>query len=158
LDGFSLELSGTAMSRIAQGWCPALLLMAVSGCTQNASQPTESSNMKPLAVHYGTYINRHGGQPPANEEEFKAYLKTVSPEALKSFNVTDAESLLVSTRDKKPYVIRYGKVTGPAGPGGMPVFAYEQEGVGGKRYIATLVGAVEEVDDARFRELVPDAR
>jgi hypothetical protein len=36
--------------------------------------------------------------------------------------------------------------------------AYEQEGVDGKRYVATVVGAVEEVDEARFRELVPDAK
>ena len=126
-----------------------------SGCTRDASQPTESSNLKPLAVLYGQFINTHRGQPPANEGEFKAYLKTVRPEMLRSLEVTDLESLFVSSRDKKPYVIRYGNVTGPAGPGGVPVVAYEQEGVGGKRYIATTVGAVQEVDEARFRELVP---
>jgi hypothetical protein len=135
-----------------------VLAVAAGGCTRNASQETESSNMKPLAVFYGRFISMHRGQPPASEEEFKSYLKTLSPESLQSFNVTDINSLLVSTRDKKPYVIRYGKVTGPAGPGGMPVVAYEQEGVDGKRYVATVVGAVEEVDEARFRELVPDAK
>ena len=137
---------------------PLVLAVIAGGCTRNASQATESSNMKPLAVAYGRYISSHKGQPPANEGEFKTYLKTLSPESLQSFKVTDVESLLVSTRDNKPYVIRYGKVTGPAGPGGMPVVAYEQEGVNGKRYIATMVGAVEEVDEARFRELVPDAK
>jgi hypothetical protein len=40
----------------------------------------------------------------------------------------------------------------------MPVIAYEQEGIDGKRFIATSVGAIEEVDAARFRELVPDAK
>jgi hypothetical protein len=134
------------------------LLAVAGGCTRNASQATESSNMKPLAVAYGRYISTHKGQPPASEAEFKTYLKSLPPESLQSFNVTDMESLLVSTRDKKPYVIRYGKPSGPAGPGGMPVIAYEQEGVEGKRYIATMVGAVEEVDEARFRELVPDAK
>jgi hypothetical protein len=140
-------------------WKPlSLACVLACGCTRNASQETESSNMKPLAVFYGRYISMHQGQPPANEAEFKTFLQSLSPDSLKSFNVPDVESLLVSTRDKKPYVIRYGKVTGPAGPGGMPVVAYEQEGVDGKRYVATMVGAVEEVDEGRFRELVPDAK
>lgn len=114
--------------------------------------------MKPLAIFYGQYTGSHRGQPPASEEEFKTYLKTIRPEALKSLNVTDIESLLISSRDKKPYVIRYGKVQGPAGPGGMPVFAYEQDGIDGRRYVATSVGAVAEVDETKFRELVPDAK
>ena len=111
--------------------------------------------MKPLAVYYGQYQGKHQGRPPANEAEFKAFLKTLPPEALGSFAVTDVESLFVSSRDKKPYAIKYGKVEGPPGPGGMPVMAYEQEGVGGKRFIATTIGAVEEVDETRFRQLVP---
>jgi hypothetical protein len=135
-----------------------LLLALALGCTRTASQPTESSNMKPLAVFYGQYLGAHRGQPPANEAEFKAFLKTLRPETLKSLNVTDVESLFVSSRDQKPYVIKYGKVTGPLGPGGMPVMAYEQDGAGGKRYVATMVGAVAEVDDVEFRKLVPDAK
>lgn len=114
--------------------------------------------MKPLVVFYGRFIAAHRGQPPASEEEFKAFLKTMSPEALRSFNVSDTETLFVSTRDQKPYVVKYGKATGPAGPGGVPVIAYEQEGVGGRRYIATSVGAVQEVDETEFRKLVPDAK
>jgi hypothetical protein len=135
-----------------------LALGLAVGCTRTASQPTESSNMKPLAVFYGQYLAAHRGQPPANEAEFKTFLKTLRPETLQSLEVTDVDSLFLSKRDQKPYVIKYGKVTGPLGPGGMPVMAYEQEGVAGKRYIATMVGAVAEVDDARFRELVPDAK
>jgi hypothetical protein len=137
----------------------AVVVALLAGCgTTTASRETESSNLKPLAVLYGQYTGTHKGQPPASEDEFKAYLKTVRPEVLKSLNVADTESLFVSSRDQKPYVIKYGKVQGPAGPGGMPVFVYEQEGVGGMRYVATSVGAVAEVDEARFRELVPDAK
>jgi hypothetical protein len=30
--------------------------------------------------------------------------------------------------------------------------------VKGRRYVASLLGAVEDVDEAKFRELVPDAK
>jgi hypothetical protein len=139
----------------------AILALGVSaiGCENAAkSQATESSNLKPLAVLYGQYTGTHKGEPPASEEEFRAYLKTVRPESLQALKVADIDSLFISSRDKKPYVIKYGKVEGPAGPGGMPVFVYEQEGVDGTRYVATAVGAVAAVDDAKFRELVPDAK
>jgi hypothetical protein len=41
------------------------------------------------------------------------------------------------------------------GSGSPPVIAYEQTGSMGKRYIATGLGGVEEVDEARFLQLVP---
>jgi hypothetical protein len=134
------------------------------GCERAASKATESSTIKPLAVFYGQFTGMHKGQPPANEAEFKEFIRNLPPESLKSLNVTDVESLFVSSRDKQPYIVKYGQASGSvgapgkAGPGGMPVIAYEQVGVDGKRYIATTVGAVEEVDDARFRVLVPDAK
>ena len=39
----------------------------------------------------------------------------------------------------------------------MPIIAYEQTGVGDKRLVASSLGGVEEVDEARFRKLVPSA-
>ncbi len=128
------------------------------GCERAASKATESSNLKPLAVFYGQYVGTHKGQAPPSEAEFKGYLKSLRQEQLKSFDIADVDSIFMSSRDKKPYVVKYGAVSGPPGPGGMPVIAYEQDGIDGKRYIATSVGAIEEVDSTRFRELVPDAK
>jgi hypothetical protein len=134
-------------------------LCGLVGCGGSAKeQAEETSSLKPLVIFYGQFTGQHQGRPPADEAEFKAYIKTLDPSALKSFNITDAESLFVSPRDKKPYVILYGGANGPPGPGGQPVVAYEQEGVMGKRYVASNLGAVEEVDDKRFRELVPSAK
>jgi hypothetical protein len=39
----------------------------------------------------------------------------------------------------------------------MPVIAYERTGDGGDRFVAFASGGVEEVDEDRFRQLVPDA-
>ena len=128
------------------------------GCTpRTESQEREQSNLKPLAVFYGRFMGRHRGLPPANEAEFKEFVRSLSTGELASFNVTDLESLFVSSRDGQPYVIIYGQPSGPPGPGGAPVIAYEQVGVGGKRFVASSMAAIEEVDEARFKELVPNA-
>lgn len=138
-----------------------LILACVSflvGCggTQTASQATEESGLKPLAVFYGRFIAQHRGQPPKDEAEFRQFLGTVGAEELASFNVQNIDQIMTSSRDNQPYVVLYGAPTGPAkGPGGAPVIAYEKQGVGGKRFVASNLGGVEEVDEARFKELVP---
>jgi hypothetical protein len=128
------------------------------GCSsQQKNLEEEQSNLKPLAVLYGQFVGRHQGRPPDDEAQFKQFVQTQGKETLASFGVTDVSSLFVSSRDGKPYVIRYGQqaLTGPPGAGGSPVVAYEQEGVDGVRFVATSMGAVERVDEARFKELVP---
>lgn len=128
------------------------------GASQRQSQPREESRLKPLAVFYGQFTGQHRGMAPASEAEFKEFLRTIPPEQLASFQVKDIDTLFVSERDGKPYVILYGNVSAnrPAGPAGAPVIAYEQQGVGGKRFVASSIGAVEEVDEARFKQWVPD--
>jgi len=136
----------------------ALCWLVVAGCSHSASKATEESNLKPLAVFYGRFISQHRGQAPANEAEFKAFVKSLSKAELDGFKITDPESIFVSSRDGKPYATHYGAASGAAGPSGSPVIAYEQAGKGGKRFVATTVGAVEEVDEARFKQLVPTAK
>jgi hypothetical protein len=77
---------------------------------------------------------------------------------LKSLNVSSIEELFVSPRDGKPYKILYGEAAKKApsgGPAGAPVIAYEQQGQGGRRWVASAMGAIEEVDEARLKQLVP---
>ena len=149
-----------ARTVVRAGGCGAILLALCTfplGCgTDSGGEEQERSNLKPLAILYGQYTGKHQGRPPAGEAEFKEYVRSQST-MLESFQVTDPESLFISSRDGKPYVIKYGAADGPPGPGGYPVIAYEQEGVGGKRFVASSVGAVDEVDEATFKELVPDA-
>ncbi len=143
----------------------ALGCVVLLGCsTHNEGQSQEESNLKPLAIFYGQYTGEHQGQGPASEAEFKKYVESLNSEALSSFGITDPSSIFISSRDKKPYVIIYGAgggipdgTGGDAGLAGGPVIAYEQEGVGGKRFIATSLGMIEEVDEARFKQLVPNS-
>ncbi len=136
------------------------LCLLVAGCgSQQVNREEEQSNLKPLATLYGQYIGQHRGQPPATEAAFKEFVKSQGKPLLDSFGKTNVDELFISNRDGKPYVIRCGAAAaqGPPGPAGQPVVIYEQEGVDGKRFVASSMGAVEQVDEARFKELVPGA-
>ncbi|MDZ7616995.1 MAG: hypothetical protein U1E05_08325 [Patescibacteria group bacterium] len=132
-----------------------LLALGCGGARRQAEQ-REESRLKPLALFYGQFTGQHRGRPPASETQLKEFIQAQGPEALASFQVNDVDALFVSERDGKPYVVLYADAAkgNPPGPAGAPVIAYEQEGAGGLRYVASSMGAVEEVDDARFRELV----
>jgi hypothetical protein len=134
-------------------------LLSASGCSDNQSAEREQSNLKPLAVFYGRYVGQHRGQTPPNEQEFRKFLEAMGKEHLLSMQVNSIDEVFVSSRDKKPYVVLYGLVskTGNELPSAT-VVAYEQEGKGGKRFIARLLGAIEEVDEAKFKQIVPNAK
>jgi hypothetical protein len=134
------------------------LLVALSGCgSEKQSEEREQSNLKPLAVLYGQFTAQHRGQAPSNEDEFKKFIQALPPEKLASFKVANVDILLVSARDQKPYVVVYGPAPSAGSSPTNRVIAYEQTGVGGKRFVAFSVGKIEEVDQARFKELVPGA-
>lgn len=131
-------------------------ILAIAGCTQKAPPPTQQEiHLKALAVCYGKYLASHRGQTPRTEAEFKAFVEQLPREQIPGAS-TDLESLFVSPRDNEPYVVRYNLKQTTFGPS-APVVAYEKTGVEGKRYVANLLGAVEEVDEARFKQLVPDS-
>jgi hypothetical protein len=136
----------------------AVLACLATGCSSRAKETArEQSHLRRLALVYGRFLSQHRGQPPANEAEFKKFAQSIPAANLAAFGISDPNGIFVSNRDKKPYIVIYGKPKGPPGPGGSPVIAYEQEGKGGKRFVASAVGAVEEVDAVRFRELAPAA-
>ncbi|MCA9246100.1 MAG: hypothetical protein KDA42_03265 [Planctomycetales bacterium] len=134
-----------------------LSLGMFAGCGSGASSAeTEGSSLKPLAVLYGRYIGQHRGQPPASEAEFKEFIRSFEPPALKSLGVHDVDQLFVSQRDGQPFVVLYGEKSKALGPAGAPIVAYEKQGIGGRRFVASESGAVEEMDEEQFRALVPN--
>ncbi len=141
-------------------WMIAAVCLLAAGCggSQKKSLAREQSGLKKLTVVYGRYLAQHRGQPPANEAEFKKFVQSLPPADRASLGIADSEDLFLSNRDNKPYVVIYGRPKGPPGPGGAPVIAYEQEGKSGKRWVASALGAIEEVDDARFQQLTQTAK
>ena len=128
---------------------------AAAGCSsKTGAVPKSSSNLVKLVSLYNVYTtqNRAG---PASEAEFKKYILGLKPEGLQSLGIDPAQidSYFVSSRDNKPYKFLYKVRTGD--PTKPPVIAYEQDGSGGTREVAFLNGVVQEVDEAKFKELVP---
>lgn len=132
----------------------AVAAAACCGCSRPAQKETltaESSHLKPLSILYGQYQTTNQSRPPANEAEFKKFVSSAGQSLLKQFK-TDTDKVFVSERDGQPYVVFYGKEIPPSG-----VIAHEREGVGGERVVAYPFGSVGLVDEARFRQLVPNA-
>jgi hypothetical protein len=145
-------------------WVVLGLVVATVGCGggQRQSQQREESGLKTLAILYMQFSSQHRGNAPASEAEFKKFIQGLPESQRTSLGATDVEKLFVSARDGKPYVIVYGAKTraapGSKGPGGALVVGYEQVGSGGRRYVASALGAVEELDEAAFKQRVPDAK
>jgi hypothetical protein len=148
----SKGLLGTALCLGALVLCA---LLSGCGAGHRESEERQRSNLKPLAVFYGRFIGQHRGQPPASEKEFKDFIRSLGTKQLVGFDVSDVESLFISSRDQQPYVVLYGR-SAPAGK--ARIVAYEREGAGGTRFVANDLGDVQEVDEAQFKEMVPGAK
>jgi len=112
------------------------------------AQKKQTSHVRVLTMMYNS-VSAKLGRHPKDEQEFKDTLRKsdVSLEALK---VDSIDELFVSERDGQPLVVVYGPTTP-----GSDVVVYEQTGVNGMRLVGHEIGMVEEVDEQRFRELVP---
>jgi hypothetical protein len=138
----------------------ALVLLAVyaallSGCGDGEAQKQmqERDNIRTLARMYGQFMSGHRGVGPKNEAEFKQYLESRKGE-LAGEQITDINTLFISNRDEKPYVVVYGLGQPAAMTPTGRVIAYEQQGVDGKRMVAYETMAADELDEERFKSVV----
>ena len=131
-----------------------LVLATVAGC----GKPEASA--KSGGPRMGTLVSMHNrmetttGRLPPNEEAFKKFITENGAPMLERVGVTSVDELFISERDGQPFVVTYGKY-----PTGMTekIVAYEKNGSDGQRLVGYSIGAVELVDEARFREMVPNA-
>jgi hypothetical protein len=117
-----------------------------SGCT-DGEQVEQQPNLRAIAAYYSQFLAHHRGQLPASEEEFKKFIQAKGGEAL-SYKGLSVDELLISSRDGKPFVVKYrGAKSWP-----LPeVVIYEQEGDDGIRHGATSVGEYTVISDEQFR-------
>jgi hypothetical protein len=145
-------LAGVTVERFLLGCLGAALLVGTCGCGLGgggAPPPEGITRLESLVSWYRSFRTEHNGKAPANEEEFLKFVDGKMKAAGSDFNT---QELVVSPRDKKKYVVTYGKPR-PANPE-VFVLAYEQEGYDGKKIVAFESSQTREVDDAELKSLL----
>ncbi len=128
----------------------------LAGCrAKQTPQPADKTHIQNLARAYQMCSVR--GEGPADEAAFKAAIQKLPAAQAEKLGLANVESAFTSPRDNKPYHVVYGVGQGTKGGPGPPVIIHEQDGKDGKRHVAFVTTQVEEVDDARFRQIAPKA-
>lgn len=133
-----------------------------SGCSQSdpASRIGEMNDtrIKQLANLYMAHQTRNGSNGPKDEAAFKSFIQNgMAPHRLEMMRVDPAkvDDLFVSQRDGQPFVVKYGQSGGIMSK--IPV-VFEKDGKNGTRQVAFTNGQVEDVDGARYQELLQSGK
>jgi hypothetical protein len=138
--------------------CGCVVVGLLNGCSRQADPDSaiarvNETNMQRLANLYFTFQSQHEWRGPANEAEFKSYLRGYNRHKLSRIGVDpDAlDNLFVSERDGQPFKIRYG-VPGSAMGSSEPVI-FETVGDGKGRLVGFLDMQQREVDETEYNSL-----
>jgi len=132
-----------------------LLLVAVAfGCGERNSSPKlHESNLRVVAVLYSQFVSAHEREIPRDADDFRTFVQSLGPGVLERAGLSGLDQLLLSRRDGKPFAIHYKCVEWKLNR----VIAYEQEGAGGMRCIASDLGAVSEISDEQFQSRLKES-
>jgi hypothetical protein len=129
----------------------ALGALTLIGCGGEGSSEVREKGLSHvrLLTSLHTRVSSELGRYPKDEAEFKAALGKANL-TLDAMKVNSIDELFISKRDGQPLVVVYGQA-----PAGSDVVVYEQTGVDGLREVGHRIGVVEEVDAAKFAEIMP---
>jgi hypothetical protein len=135
-----------------------LLSGTLVGCSSHtdpdsAIAKVNTTNLQRLANLYFTFQSQHEWHGPADEAEFKKFLRECNPRKLTRIGVdpNDLDKLFVNERDGQPFKIRYG-VPGSAMGSSAPVI-FEATGDGKGRLVGFLDMQQREVDESEYQSL-----
>lgn len=145
-------------SSLPNRWAAAAILAAVVGCG-GGSDPTDlvatanRDNLRRLTSLYSAFHAGNALRGPADESEFKSFVKGVKPSRLARIGIDAAtiDELFFSERDGEPFRVRYG-VPGNVMGSDDPV-VFENTGVDGTRMVGFLNMEQREVDEAEYERL-----
>jgi hypothetical protein len=111
------------------------------------------TNIQRLANLYFTFQTQHEWRGPADEAEFRSFLRKYDPHKLGRIGVDPnaLDKLFISEGDGKPFKIRYG-VLGSVMGSSAPVI-FESAGDGKHRLVGFLDMQQREVDDSEYNTL-----
>lgn len=136
----------------------AAFVLPLVGCGERAPSPEQVKprrDLKSLVVLYQNYVSGHGGRPPKDLDEFKAYVREVYQDQAAFLGDFDPEKSFVSARDQQPWEWSFPKPNAKAAPGAgglTTLLVYEKTGVDGKRLAALSNMMVMELDQAEFEK------
>jgi hypothetical protein len=127
-----------------------LTVTSLSGCGGGTVQDRDRADINVIAKAYRSYAQLHGAPPP-NESELRKFIESLPEEKRQALHAENLESIFISPRDRQSYVVSYGETT----KGSIPnYYIYEREGVNGKRWAASSMGYVSEVDQGEIDQNV----
>ena len=113
--------------------------------------PAGQVRLEKLMNCYRLYTNQMK-KPPANEQALKEFIQALPQDQKEATGVAgDPDSLFVSPRDGKKYVVLYNHAFRPIGP--TKAVAWEEEGKDGMRYVVLSSGYSKVCDEATFQKL-----
>ena len=135
-----------------------VIALLSTGCFRSkdpnaALAAANSNNIQRLANLYFTYQMKHSWKGPADEAEFKEFLRSYNPDKLSRIGIdpTAIDDLFISERDEQPFKIRYSVPGSMMGSSEAVIF--ESEGVGGKRMVGSLDMQQREVESSEYDDL-----
>ena len=156
------DLAGSITSvrgplRLYRPYVATLLLLFVAvafGCGERNSSPKlHESNLRVVAVLYSQFVSAHEREIPRDADDFRTFVQSLGPGVLERAGLSGLDQLLLSRRDGKPFAIHYKCVEWKLNH----VIAFEQEGAGGTRCIASDLGAVSEITDEQFQSRLKES-
>lgn len=127
--------------------------LVLAGC--GSEPPSEQSHLRLISVMYGQFRASHRGELPQNEKQLKEFITNENGQALTNAGVANVDELFVSTRDGKPYVVRYQNTKDWPLEG---MVAYEQVGEGGVRQVANDLGGLTELTEEQFQAKIAEPK
>lgn len=135
-----------------------LLSSTLVGCSSRtnpdaAIASVNTTNLQRLANLYFTYQSQHDWHGPADESDFKSFLRGYPEHMLTRIGIdpSNIDKLFISERDGQPFKIRYG-VPGSSMGSSAPV-VFEATGDGKGRLVGFLDMQQREVDDSEYKSL-----
>ena len=129
-------------------------MATLAGCQQETEfEQLNYSSLGALATLYQQVLSRTG-EMPKDEAALRAYAAQ-QDEFLEEWEVESVDALFVSSRDKQPYTVLFGKknLIVANEEFNEQIVAYESQGLDGKRMVAYLTGQVVEMSDGEFNQL-----
>jgi hypothetical protein len=137
--------------------CALALAGFIVGCSGGGggggANPTEQ-HINQMRQLYDAYKGATG-KPPASPKILKEWAQKQPQDKLALWIKDPLDSVFISPRDGEPYGIA-PPPKGMRAMGPPRVVIYEKTGVNGRRLVASGMATVDEMDEALFKELIPN--